>query len=342
MPTQASPNFTWDPIANPPVAGLRPYRNQTFRLEPETVGTKFIVHNYGHGGGGITLSWGCALEVADLIKQHGFAAGQSVAVLGAGVMGLTAATCLRELGLKPSLYAKAFHPNTTSDVAGGQWAPSMVNHIDQTRFNRILRRAYNTHKAKGAAFGVSPRVNYTLVHAGNFESCPPDIIPAPQVFAHLPFQHLQHSGFAYKTLLIEPPIFLAKMHNDLVAAGAAMNTRSFTALSEVATLSEDIIVNCTGLGAKQICADNLMHPIRGQLVKLPAQAGLGWLFAGHGGYVFPRQDCVIVGGTEEMDVSDPTPDLNMCKALLANMRSVFAGAIGLLDAPPMDWMIKSK
>ncbi|MDE2363371.1 MAG: FAD-binding oxidoreductase [Hyphomicrobiales bacterium] len=338
-----SPDFSWDPVANPPVAGLRPYRDATFRLEPEQVGAKFVVHNYGHGGGGITLSWGCALEVADLVKQHGFAAGQGVAVLGAGVMGLTVATCLRELGLAVALYAKAFHPFTTSNVAGGQWAPSMVNQNDQTRFNRILRRAYQTHQAKGPVFGVSPKINYTLVHAGNFASCPPDVIPPPQVFAHLPFAHLTHSGFGYKTLLVEPPIFLRKMHDDLVAAGVPMITRTFSGLNEVTSLTESIVVNCTGLGSKQICGDNLMHSVRGQLVKLPPQPQLNWLFAGRHGYVFPRQDCVVVGGTEEMDVTDPTPNLAMCETMLANMKSVFAGGIGMMAAAaPPDWLMKSK
>jgi D-amino-acid oxidase len=341
-----SPNFAWNPVANPPVAGLRPYRAETFRLEPELVGEKFVVHNYGHGGAGITLSWGCALEIAELVKQRGFVTGERVAVLGAGVMGLTAATCLRDLGLNVSVYSETFHPNTTSNLAGGQWAPSMVNWSNPGRFARILRRAYKTHKANGPSFGVSSRVNYTLGRASNFESCPPDVIPPPKVFAHLPFAKLQHSGLGYNTLLIEPPLFLGRMHSDLGAARVPMLTRTFTTLGEVSNLTENIVVNCTGLGSKQICADPLMHSIRGQLVKLPAQTGLDWLFAGHGGYVFPRQDCIVVGGTEEMDVTDPTPNLGMCHALLANMKFVFGGGIGMTAAASAaalpDWMIKGK
>lgn len=339
---QSSPDFAWDPQANPPVAGLRPWRERSFRLETETVGQKFVVHNYGHGGAGISLSWGCALEVVDLVTRHGVSPGQGVAVIGAGVMGLTAATCLRALDLGVSLYAQAFHPHTTSDVAGGQWAPSMVAHDDPVRFARILRRAYATHQAKGPGFGVSPRVNYTLVRAGNFESCPRDVIAPPQAFAHLPFAHLRAAGFGYATLLVEPPIFLARLHDDLAAASVPMVTRTFRALGDFASLGESIVVNCTGLGAKALCADPLMRPIRGQLVKLPPQPGLNWLFAGHGGYVFPRQDCVIVGGTEEVGVDDPTPDLAMCRALLANMRGLFEGRAPLAAQALPDWMIKGK
>src|SRR5712671_4117939 len=94
-----TPDFTWDSGARPPIAGLRPYRDQTFRLESENVDGKFVVHNYGHGGAGITLSWGCAHEIVDLVTAHGIGTNDSVAVLGAGVMGLTAATLLRALNL---------------------------------------------------------------------------------------------------------------------------------------------------------------------------------------------------------------------------------------------------
>jgi D-amino-acid oxidase len=49
-------------------AGLRPFRRQNVRLEHEP-GTS-ILHNYGHGGAGVTFSWGCSLEVADRIESH--------------------------------------------------------------------------------------------------------------------------------------------------------------------------------------------------------------------------------------------------------------------------------
>ena len=83
--------------------------------------------------------------------------------------------------------------------------PAMVNHRDSIQFTRILRRAFSEHKSRGGAYGVSPRENYTLVRASNFDSCPPDVIPRPTSFAHLPFAHLTSPGFGYATLLVEPP-----------------------------------------------------------------------------------------------------------------------------------------
>jgi hypothetical protein len=284
-----TPDFTWDSAAHPPTAGLRPFRDQTFRLEPENVGDKFVIYNYGHGGAGITLSWGCAREIVDIVTKRGFNPDESVAVLGAGVMGLTAATLLKALGLNVTIYAQAFPPHTTSNVAGGQWAPSLVNHDNTTQFNRILRRAFATHRTKGQTFGVSPRLNYTLTKAGNFESCPKDVIPAPEKFAHLPFAHLRSPGYAYSTLLVEPPIFLAKLLDDLRTANVPMTSREFRNLSEVSGMTENIIVNCTGLGSKDICRDRLVHAIKGQLVLLPSQPNLQYLFAGHNGYLSPGE-----------------------------------------------------
>ena len=46
--------------------GLRPYRAQGFRVERQTLADKALIHNYGHGGGGITLSWGTASLAVDL------------------------------------------------------------------------------------------------------------------------------------------------------------------------------------------------------------------------------------------------------------------------------------
>jgi len=42
------------------VVGLRPYRDEGFVVDGQRIGNKFLIHNYGHGGGGMTLSWGTA------------------------------------------------------------------------------------------------------------------------------------------------------------------------------------------------------------------------------------------------------------------------------------------
>jgi len=85
-PNLPTPDFTFD--ADQPgacIAGVRPYRNGSYRLDAETISNKFFVHNYGHGGAGITLSWGCASKVRDVVKSHLVGSPDTkVAVLGAG------------------------------------------------------------------------------------------------------------------------------------------------------------------------------------------------------------------------------------------------------------------
>src|SRR6516162_270572 len=87
---------SYNPATCPCRAGVRPHREVTYRLEPDTqtIPGKLIIHNYGHGGAGITMSWGCAEVACEMLLQQGTP--NAVAVLGAGVMGLTVATLLVE------------------------------------------------------------------------------------------------------------------------------------------------------------------------------------------------------------------------------------------------------
>ena len=98
----------------------RPFRAQGPRTDVEKIGAKTVVHNYGHGGGGVSLSWGSgrlALDVA-LASPH-----RSAAVLGAGAVGLASARLLQDHGFDVTIYARELPPDTTSNLAGAQWAP---------------------------------------------------------------------------------------------------------------------------------------------------------------------------------------------------------------------------
>lgn len=102
------------------ICGLRPYRRSGFVVRSQQIGDTLVVHNYGHGGAGITLSWGTAKLAVDLgAPGHG----GPVAVLGSGVVGLSTARLLQDSGFEVTIYAKDLPPNTTSNVAGGFWYP---------------------------------------------------------------------------------------------------------------------------------------------------------------------------------------------------------------------------
>jgi len=89
------------------VVGLRPFRESGFCVRSERLGEKLVVHNYGHGGSGVTMSWG----TADLAAQLAFAApARNSAVLGAGAVGLATARLLQLRGASVTIYAAALPP----------------------------------------------------------------------------------------------------------------------------------------------------------------------------------------------------------------------------------------
>jgi glycine/D-amino acid oxidase-like deaminating enzyme len=177
------------------IAGVRPCRTAGYRLDgeqSESDPTKYIVHNYGHGGGGINLSWGTASKVRDLVRDRIAAGDTAVAVIGSGVMGLTAATLLLELGVRVTIYAKELWTETTSHVAGGQWAPSVVLYSNEQEFKEVLKMAYKRFKASiGQGFGVSKVPNYAAERNPAFdkvfELCPGLIPPSRRVGQAGPF-----------------------------------------------------------------------------------------------------------------------------------------------------------
>lgn len=333
-----TPDFTFDAAApGACIAGVRPYRNGSYRLDHELAGAKLLVHNYGHGGAGITLSWGCAQQVHDIVAGRiAISHDTTAAVLGAGVMGLTAATLLSELGLTVTIYADRKPIDTTSYKAGGQWAVSFLTYQGREQeFKKILTHSYTRFKGDiGKGFGVHERPNYSAVRSNNLEvvlQLCPGLIAAPIPLARLPFQGHTGGGFEYRTLLVEPPTFLKRLECDLRDRGVTFVDRRFLSRADVlTTVTQNIIVNCTGMGAKDLFNDAAMRPIKGQLAMLPAQGALQYLY-GQDGYMFPRSDHVVIGGTFEYDVNDEVASQAVCKDLVKHLASRF----GVMAAVPM-------
>jgi D-amino-acid oxidase len=93
---------------------LRPFRAPGFRLAAEKLDDKLCVHNYGHGGAGITLSWGTAQLATEEVRKSGQ---KQVAVQGCGVVGLATARLLQQTGKEVTIYAKALPPAEERRVA---------------------------------------------------------------------------------------------------------------------------------------------------------------------------------------------------------------------------------
>ena len=164
----------------------RPFRPAGPRLEAVAAGGKKIVHNYGHGGSGWSLSWGCAQEAAALALADG---PNRVAVIGAGVMGMTTALRLAESGVAVTIYAEDFPAETRSARATGVWSPSSriglageVEDSFENRWEKWARVSYETHQQFIGAAGepVEFMPQYWLVDAQR-----PPRIPAQRDYLHV-------------------------------------------------------------------------------------------------------------------------------------------------------------
>src|ERR1700712_3251590 len=90
---------------------LRPFRTKGPRLDVEQVGDTLVVHNYGHGGSGWSLSWGSS---AIAVGKAMTGSPAEVAVLGCGALGLTSAILAQRAGAQVTIYARDMPPQTRS------------------------------------------------------------------------------------------------------------------------------------------------------------------------------------------------------------------------------------
>lgn len=317
------------------VAGIRPFRTGRVRIETEELGEKTLIHNYGHGGAGMTLSWGSAAEVVRLVESRVESMQRDhveIAVLGAGVIGLTAAYELLRAGFRVRIHAKATLEYTTSWLAGAQWAPSLVARGylpgDPDFFMRLLTTSHRRFSALVVEgdWGVFRRPNLVVGNhregGGGLSLIPAHLIPPVEWHEELPLSGVSLPGRIYHTMLIEPPIFLPRLACEVALLGGETEQRTFTALDDVRGLKEKIVVNCLGLGARDIVDDPRIIPMRGQLVYLTPQ-DLPYLLSHSDGYIFPRSDAVVLGGTVERGVDEPVPDEAACRRILNRNRRLF-------------------
>jgi D-amino-acid oxidase len=309
------------------VAGLRPYRRPGFVVRREQLGEKALVHNYGHGGGGITLSWGSSKLAIELGLQ-----GHSgpVAVIGSGVMGLSTARLVQDAGFPVTIYAAALPPDTTSNVAGGQFHPYAVFHEGQVtpefmaRFTRALDYSWRRFQIMvGDDYGIRWLPTYVETDSPDaklLEYFPP--INRMLTPAEHPFPWA--STLRYDTMYVETGRYLRQMIRDVEIAGGKFEIRKFATPADIAALPEALVFNCTGLGSRDLFGDQDLHPARGQLAILEPQPEVKYAFTGGPGYMFPRPDGILLGGTFELDQWDATPQPATIQRILAAHKRFFS------------------
>ena len=120
----------------------------------------------------------------------------------------------------------------------------------------------------------------------------------------------------YKTMLIEPHIYLNALLRDFQLAGGKVVVKEFPSLAEVSNLSEQVVFNCTGLGARALFDDRNLIPVRGQLELLLPQPEIDYIYLGGSAYMFPRRDGIILGGTWDRDNWELEPDPEQTAGIL--------------------------
>lgn len=317
------------------VTGLRPYRPSGFVVRPERVGDALVIHNYGHGGGGITLSWGTARLALDMVPPDHRGA---VGVLGCGAVGLATARLLQEAGRPVTIYAKDLPPNTTSDIAGGQWFPFLVS-AHGRRTPEFLRQfvaasefAYRRYQLlAGSRYGVRWMRNYMLANESWAETGlsgrqGPLRAMLPELRDLSPSEH-PFSGYRYVRqfdgMLIEPPTYLAALLDEVRAAGATIHVTELHDRGSLQALPERVFINCTGLGARSLFSDDELVPVKGQLTFLLQQPEVRYAVLREDLYMFPRSDGILLGGTHESGVWSLAPDPVAKERILARHREFF-------------------
>jgi glycine/D-amino acid oxidase-like deaminating enzyme len=317
------------------VVGLRPYRPSGFVVRAERLGDTLVVHNYGHGGSGITLSWGTSKLAVD-IGAPGYRG--NVAVLGSGAVGLANARLLQEAGFEVTIYTKALPPETTSNIAGGQWFPAFL--FDPAKrtdaFNAQLLAAadyaYRRYQIMvGPRFGVRWMRNYYLNHhdfkeSGFVGEQSPLRAMMPEYRRLGPGEH-PFVGYEFvrqfDTLIIEPPAYLAAMLDEFHIAGGRVVVRELPDRAAIQALPERLVFNCTGLGSKSLFDDAELTPVKGQLTILLPQPEVQYAVIAGDLYMFPRSDGVLLGGTHEEGDWSLQPNLEKKAEILAGHRALF-------------------
>lgn len=257
---------------------------------------------------------------------------QNIAVVGGGIIGLTTAVCLLEAGHRVRVVARELPPDTTSNKAGAIWEPYAIEPKDRVaRWSHVGYGRY-AREAEDPDTGVTL---VEMIEVSRVEELPKPFWWVPEY----PFRRLDaaelpegyRSGHGIRVPFIDSRRYLAVLMRRIASLGGDFELRHLDSLDAVGPAAA--VVNCSGLGARELADDPEVYPIRGQLaiVSLPdgstpdsstpdcstpdssmTDPPVRHIFddTSHPTdeplYIFPRGDECILGGTAERD--DPSTD----------------------------------
>ncbi|MFT7771714.1 FAD-dependent oxidoreductase [Roseateles sp.] len=316
--------------------GIRPFRAQGPRIESQKRFGKTVIHHYGHGGSGWSLSWGSAQRALALLQASGAKPGERVAVIGCGAIGLTTARTLQQAGHKVRLYAKDRPPLVHSSAATGLWTPDSrivaSEHASEpwmVSWEAMARASFKVHQGYlGLPSGpVEWHDGYVVSDEGfnaplgghvgepdypDLAGRVADLRPQGKAMAadEHPFRtpHVRR----FTQLVFNIPAYQRLLLDDFARDGGELVQREFRSPREFARLPEKCVVNCTGDGARLLLGDASMTPVRGQTAHLVPQPEVDYalIYRGQNVVALPRRDGLLVAAMGEHDFGndDLRPD----------------------------------
>jgi hypothetical protein len=330
---------------------LRPFRAAGPRIEAEEVGRKLVIHNYGHGGSGWSLSWGSAAIAVGKAME---VSPREIAVIGAGAMGLTAALTAQRAGAAVTIYAKEQFPDVRSARATGTWSPdsrvAMEKDVDPgfgDRWEGMARSSFATFQSMLGMAGdpvewtdryglsdLSPAQRQTgspetPTGFSRLEHRLHDITPRSQPLG--PGEHPFPTAFAYKnsSLTFNIADLSRQLMTDFLIAGGKVVPMAFHEPGDLTKLKQKVIINCTGYGARALWKDDSIIPVRGQIAWLIPQAGVTYGVYHKSLNILARRDGIVVQevGQDDWfgyDDANETPDRQAAEASVMQVASLFA------------------
>jgi glycine/D-amino acid oxidase-like deaminating enzyme len=292
----------------------RPFRAAGPRLEAETVGDALVVHNYGHGGSGWSLSWGSgALAVRIAIAN----APKEIAVVGCGAIGLTSAILAQEAGAKVTIYARDLLPDVRSSRATGSWTPDSRIALTKAagpafgdRWEEMARISYKRYRRylglpgtpvewtdRYTVFdeppGSAPEPEDPLGFA-KYEDRIRDIVPhvetLPAGSTPFPTPYVRRNS----SMQFNVADYGHTLMTDFLTAGGRIERREFHSLSELGGLKEKVVINCPGYAARALCKDESITPVRGQITWLIPQPEVTYGVYYDGVSMLSRRDGIVI------------------------------------------------
>jgi len=336
---------------------LRPFRAAGPRLDVERVGDKTVVHNYGHGGSGWSLSWGSS----NIAVEKAMAAGErDMAVIGCGALGLTSAILLQRAGAKVTIYAKERPPEVRSARATGSWTPdsriALTNSVASdfpALWEKMCRTSFHTYESYLGMAGnpvewldryvlsdTSPdemqagrRQEDTLGFA-SYQNRVRDLTPRSRDLP--PGSHPFPTRYARRnsSLTFNIAAYSRQLVTDFLVEGGKIERVEFHSPSELNQIAQKVVINATGYGARALWKDESIVPVRGQIAWLIPQPEVNYGVMYKNVNILSRRDGIVVqdlgkGDMDGFNDANENPDRGAAEAavqVVAELYGRMAGA----------------